>query len=44
MEISIVFINPKLFHPDQENERQDIWLSIEKQITSAEHLQTMLDL
>ena len=34
----------KLFRTDQENERQDIQLSIEKKDTSAKRLQTMLDL
>ena len=34
----------KLFRPDQENERQDIQLSLENNITSAKCLQTMLDL
>ena len=33
----------RLFRPDQENERRDIQLSIEKTITSAKRLQTMLD-
>ena len=32
------------FHPDEENERQDIYLSIETKITSAERLKTILDL
>ena len=49
MEISTVFVSFHLnqiqnYCPDQENERRDIQLSIEKKITSAKRLQTMLDL
>ena len=33
-----------LFRPDKENESRDIYLSIEKKITSAKRLQAMLDL
>ena len=34
----------ELFRTDQENERRDIQLSIEKKVTSARRLQMMLDL
>ena len=43
MKILTVF-SKKLFRPYHENKRQNIQLSIEKKITSAKRLQTMLDL